>query len=51
MLYGVRVDYQKELVKAGYKLRLYLPYGNDWWPYVIRRVGEKPRNIKYLLRN
>ena len=51
MLYGVRVDYQKELVKKGYKLRLYLPYGKDWWPYAIRRVGENPKNIKYLFRN
>ena len=51
MLYGVRVDYQKELVNGGYKLRLYLPYGKDWWPYAIRRVGENPKNIKYLLRN
>jgi len=51
MLYGVRVDYQKELVKEGYKLRLYIPYGKDWWPYAIRRVGENPKNIKYLLRN
>lgn len=51
MLYGVRTDYQKELVKEGYKLRLYLPYGKDWWPYAIRRVGENPKNIKYLLRN
>ncbi len=51
MLYGVRVDYQKELVKEGYKLRLYLPYGRDWWPYAIRRVGENPKNIIYLLRN
>ncbi len=51
MLFGVRVDYQKELVNNGYKLRLYLPYGKDWWPYAIRRVGEKPQNIKYLLRN
>jgi proline dehydrogenase len=51
MLYGVRIDYQKELVTQGYKLRLYLPYGTDWWPYAIRRVGENPKNIKYLFRN
>ena len=51
MLFGVRADYQKELVNEGYKLRLYLPYGEDWWPYAVRRVGENPKNIKYLLRN
>ena len=50
MLFGVRGDYQQKLVKQGYKLRLYLPYGKDWWPYAIRRVGENPKNIKYLLR-
>ncbi len=51
MLYGVRVDYQKKLVKRGYKLRVYLPYGKNWWAYAMRRVGENPKNIKYLLRN
>lgn len=51
MLYGVRIDYQKELVMKGYKIRLYIPYGKDWCPYAIRRVGENPKNIKYLLRN
>lgn len=49
MLFGARVDYQKKLVKKGYKLRLYVPYGKDWWPYAIRRVGENPKNIRYLL--
>jgi len=51
MLYGVRVDYQKELIEQGYKLRAYLPYGEDWWPYALRRVGENPKNIKYLFKN
>lgn len=51
MLYGVRTEYQNDLVSEGYKLRLYLPYGKDWCAYAIRRVGENPKNIKYLIRN
>lgn len=52
MLYGVNVEYQRELVKDGNKLRLYLPpYGKEWWPYAIRRVGENPKNFKYILKN
>lgn len=50
MLYGVRTDLQKRLVQRGAALRLYLPFGTDWWPYAIRRVGESPKNFKFLLR-
>jgi proline dehydrogenase len=50
MLYGVRTDLQKRLVQRGESLRLYLPFGTDWWPYAIRRVGESPKNFKFLLR-
>ena len=48
MLYGVRKNYQKELVKNGEQLRLYLPFGTDWWPYAVRRVGESPKNALFL---
>ena len=51
MLYGVRVDYQQKLVEKGYKVRVYLPYGEDWWSYALRRVGENPKNIKFLIKN
>ena len=51
MLYGVRSEYQEELVQAGEKLRLYVPFGTDWWPYAVRRVGESPKNAKYLLKS
>ena len=50
MLYGVRPGYQKQLVHSGESLRLYLPFGTDWWPYAIRRVGESAKNLKFLLR-
>ncbi|PTN39066.1 proline dehydrogenase family protein [Desulfonatronum sp. SC1] len=51
MLYGVRPDYQWQLVEQGYSLRLYVPFGRDWWPYSIRRVGENPRNLWFVLRS
>lgn len=50
MLYGVRPDLQADLVDRGLPLRLYLPYGQMWFPYVIRRVGEAPRNLRFAVR-
>ena len=50
MLLGVRRDLQQKLVQNGEQLRLYLPFGTDWWPYAVRRVGESPRNVKFLMR-
>jgi proline dehydrogenase len=51
MLYGVRTDWQLALRAMGYNLRVYLPFGADWWPYAIRRVGEHPRNAWLLARS
>jgi proline dehydrogenase len=51
MLYGVRTDLQRMLVKDGYRLRVYIPYGNDWFPYFMRRLAERPANLGFLLRN
>ncbi len=51
MLYGVRSAYQKKLVQSGEQLRLYLPFGKDWWPYAVRRVGESPKNAKFLIKS
>lgn len=51
MLLGVRPAYQRELVKRGIGLRLYLPFGRDWFPYSIRRVGENPKNLGFILRS
>ncbi len=51
MLYGVRADWQIALRRLGYNVRVYLPFGADWWPYAIRRVGENPRNAWLLARS
>jgi proline dehydrogenase len=50
LLYGVRPDWQQQLRAQGQAVRVYLPFGTDWWPYAIRRVGENPRNIVLLGR-
>jgi proline dehydrogenase len=51
MLYGVRTDLQKRLVRDGYRLRIYIPYGRDWFPYFMRRLAERPANLMFFLRN
>ncbi|PKQ22980.1 MAG: proline dehydrogenase [Actinobacteria bacterium HGW-Actinobacteria-5] len=48
MLYGVRPDLQRELSRRGYRVRVYLPFGTDWFPYAVRRVGESPRNLRFV---
>lgn len=51
MLYGVRRDLQAKLVGEGYRMRLYIPYGDAWYPYFMRRLAERPANVIFLLRN
>jgi proline dehydrogenase len=51
MLYGVRTDLQRQLVHDGYRMRVYIPYGNDWFPYFMRRLAERPANVAFLARN
>jgi len=51
MLYGIRTDLQRRLVRGGYRVRVYIPYGNDWFPYFMRRLAERPANIGFLMRN
>jgi proline dehydrogenase len=51
MLYGVRTDLQRRLVKDGYRLRIYIPFGKDWFPYFMRRLAERPANLAFFLRN
>jgi proline dehydrogenase len=51
MLYGVRTDLQRRLVKDGYRLRIYIPYGRDWFPYFMRRLAERPANVAFFTRN
>ena len=51
MLYGIRRDLQRELVSQGYRLRLYVPYGDAWYPYFMRRLAERPANVWFVVRN
>jgi proline dehydrogenase len=51
MLYGIRRDIQRRLVSEGYRLRLYVPYGQAWYPYFMRRLAERPANVFFLARN
>lgn len=50
MLYGVRPELQQQLTDKGHRVRVYLPFGTDWFPYAIRRVGESPRNLGFAAR-
>jgi proline dehydrogenase len=50
MLYGIRRDLQMSLVSQGYHVRLYIPFGRQWFPYFMRRLGERPANVGFVLR-
>jgi proline dehydrogenase len=50
MLYGIRRDLQNALVRDGYRVRLYIPFGREWFPYFMRRLGERPANVAFVLR-
>ena len=51
MLYGVRRDLQERLVRAGYGVRVYVPFGTQWYPYFMRRLAERPANVAFVLRS
>jgi proline dehydrogenase len=51
MLYGIRPDLQRQLVREGYRMRIYIPYGTEWFPYFMRRLAERPANLMFILRN
>jgi proline dehydrogenase len=51
MLYGIRCDLQQQLVRAGYNVRVYIPYGARWYPYFMRRLAERPANLMFIIRN
>jgi proline dehydrogenase len=51
MLYGVRRDLQDRLVREGYRLRVYVPFGTQWYPYLMRRLAERPANVAFLTGN
>lgn len=50
MLYGIRRDLQMGLAKEGYRVRIYIPFGRQWFPYFMRRLGERPANVGFVLR-
>ncbi len=51
MLYGVRRDLQRQLVRDGWRMRVYIPFGTEWYPYLMRRLAERPANALFILRN
>jgi len=51
MLFGVRRDLQRKLVREGYNVRVYIPFGRDWYPYFMRRLAERPANVLFLARS
>ncbi|MEO0280003.1 MAG: proline dehydrogenase family protein [candidate division WOR-3 bacterium] len=51
MLYGIRRDLQEKIVRDGFKVRVYVPFGKDWFPYFMRRLGERPANLFFVVKN
>jgi proline dehydrogenase len=51
MLYGIRRDLQRKLVRDGWRVRIYIPFGTEWYPYFMRRLGERPANVFFIARN
>jgi proline dehydrogenase len=50
MLFGVRRDLQRQLIKEGYNVRVYIPFGREWYPYFMRRLAERPANVFFLAK-
>ena len=50
MLYGIRPNEQQRLADAGERMRVYVPYGDEWYGYLVRRMAEKPANLQFFLR-
>jgi proline dehydrogenase len=51
MLYGIRRDLQQSLVREGWGMRVYVPFGTEWYPYLMRRLAERPANVVFVVRN
>jgi proline dehydrogenase len=51
MLYGVRRELQKRLDSQGYRLRVYVPFGSEWYPYLMRRIAERPANVRFFIES
>ena len=50
MLYGIRRDLQAALTRDGFRVRVYVPFGREWFPYFMRRLGERPANVGFVIR-
>ena len=50
MLFGIRRDLQAQLTRDGFRMRVYVPFGREWFPYFMRRLGERPANIGFVIR-
>jgi proline dehydrogenase len=51
MLYGIRRDLQQSLVRDGWRMRVYIPFGTEWYPYLMRRLAERPANVLFIAKN
>jgi len=51
MLYGIRRDLQRALTAEGFGVRVYVPFGPEWYPYFMRRLAERPANVLFLAKN
>jgi len=51
MLYGIRRDLQKSLIREGWRMRVYIPFGTEWYPYLMRRLAERPANVMFVVKN
>lgn len=51
LLYGIRRDLQEKLLREGYRVRIYVPYGTEWYPYLMRRLAERPANLLFIVRS
>ena len=51
MLHGIRRDLQQKLVADGWGMRVYIPFGTEWYPYFMRRLAERPANVFFLAKN
>ncbi|HEX8917823.1 MAG TPA: proline dehydrogenase family protein, partial [Chloroflexota bacterium] len=49
MLYGIRRDLQSKLVNTGHNMRIYVPFGSHWYPYLMRRMAERPANLMFVM--
>jgi proline dehydrogenase len=51
MLYGIRRDLQQSLIREGWRMRVYVPFGTEWYPYLMRRLAERPANLLFVAKN